>query len=186
MKPLYIVILLWAVLISLLADGIGGALEAIPVVGTVLGLVVALCVNVTMGAGFLFLLISNGMYHPKFGPFFIIGGFLPGIDFLPFWLGLGVVAILQDYEKEHPKAFGVAGAAIQTALNVESGNIAGAAKSAARGASALGQQSASQDTRPAAQTETRSPIALKSPNINHDIAPKRAANDNLPYVQKTA
>ena len=100
MKTIYIIALMYAVGITFLADGIGGSLEAIPAIGTVLGIVVAFCINATMGAGLLYLLWANDMYHPNYGSFLTVGGVIPGLDFLPFWLGLVVAGIVYDMTRE--------------------------------------------------------------------------------------
>ncbi len=74
--------------------------HAYPWIGIVLAFAITFCINVTMGAGLLFLLATQGMYHPKFGPFTLIGGLLPGLNFLPFWLGLVIAGIVHDKSKE--------------------------------------------------------------------------------------
>jgi len=72
----------------------------IPGVGIALALVFTCSINITMGSGLILLLVKNGMYHPTWGPAGTIAAFIPGLDFLPFWLGIVITGIVQDMKKE--------------------------------------------------------------------------------------
>jgi hypothetical protein len=145
MKPLHIFLLLFAVFIWGLADGLeagflglGLAPAAIPVAGVVvagiteplgvaLGITVGWCINVTMGCGLLLLLVMNGMYHPKFGQIAAIGAFIPGLDAFPFLIGLVITGIFYDLSKEK----GLLGAAARVAVAAQSPSLQNTASAAA-------------------------------------------------------
>jgi hypothetical protein len=118
MKPKYILLLLVAVFITLLADGLSAglvgistAVAAIPIVdvfvaaitapiGLGLALTVGWCINITMGAGLWLFLVLNGMYHPKWGPASFVGAAIPGLNALPFLVGMVVAGIMHDMAKQ--------------------------------------------------------------------------------------
>ncbi len=100
MKPLHVFLLLFAIFITALADGISFGLSILPGVGLIIGLALTFCINITMGSGLILLLVMNGMYHPKWGPAGFVGGSIPGLDFLPFWLGVVIAGIMHDMAKE--------------------------------------------------------------------------------------
>jgi len=100
MKPLYIFLLCYAIFITGLADGISAALLPLPGIGIVLGLAITFCINATMGIGLLLALSLNGMYHPRISPFGIIGGLIPGLNILPFWVGLVAAGIIYKMNAE--------------------------------------------------------------------------------------
>ncbi len=116
MNPLYVFLLLWAIFITGLSDGISMALVAIPGVGIVLAFTITFCINATMGAGLLLALASFGMYHPRFSPFGIVGGLIPGLNFLPFWVGLVVAGIVYKSNAEGKDLGGIS----KTALSLQS------------------------------------------------------------------
>jgi len=181
MKPLYIFLLLAAGFITALSDGISAALMAIPELGLVLSIAITFCINATMGVGLVFALVSNGMWHPKFGPVALIGGLLPGLNFLPFWIGLVGAGIVHDMSNEG----GVIGEAAKIADTVQSGANPLAATRTALSASknmerlTTGRPPAQEanDNEPQAEEKSRSPLNLKSPgtSMNSDIARPRAA-----------
>ncbi|MDO8518185.1 MAG: hypothetical protein Q7S26_02765 [bacterium] len=180
MKPLYVFLLLWAVFITGLADGISWALMAIPGIGFILALAITFCINATMGAGLLFLLISQGMYHPKFGPATVIGGLIPGINVLPFWIGLVVAGIVHDMGNEK----GMIGEVAKLADNLQSTknplsrarSVMSASKDMRRLTEGRPPQIAN-DNEPQNEREekARSPLNLKSPRMNDDIQYAKAA-----------
>ena len=118
MKPSHLIFLFIAIFITLLADGLEAGLVnialapgAIPVVGALLagvtapigiaiGLVVSWCINVTMGSMLLLFLVLNGMYHPKWGTAGFIGAFIPGLNALPFLVGMVIAGIMHDIAQE--------------------------------------------------------------------------------------
>jgi len=100
MKPLHIFLLMWAIFITGLADSISLALLPIPVIGFVLGLAITFSINATMGAGLLVVLMSQGMWHPKFGPVGMVLGLVPPFNFLPIWIGLVAAGIAHDMANE--------------------------------------------------------------------------------------
>ena len=191
MKPLYIFLLLYAAAVTFFADGIGGTLTLIPGFGLVLGPAIAFCINATMGAGLIVLLLINGLFHPRFGPFISVGGYIPYVDFLPFWLGLVIMGIIHDMQKNGEPVIGIGGLAKQLSLNYLSGKpplqqLRGARSIIKNERSATGRVPLNEQTPPQEEeASTRSPRTdLKSPtySINRDILP-RAANDNRPYAQ---
>jgi hypothetical protein len=176
MKPQYIFLLLAAVFITGLSDGISWALLAIPYIGFVLALTVTFCINATMGAGLLFSLIQQGMYHPKFGPVAIIGGLIPGLNVLPFWVGLVGAGIMQDKSKERGIVGEVAGvaSALQSGKNPlsKAGGAVSAFKNTERLAGRPPQAANDNEPKSEAAAESRRPINL-NPRVgmNSDIAP---------------
>lgn len=71
-----------------------------------------------MGSGLILLLVMNNMYHPTWGPAGFIGGLIPGLDFLPFWLGVVIAGIIQDIKKEKAAA-GAISATVSTTTNAK-------------------------------------------------------------------
>lgn len=179
MKPLYIFLLMWAVFITGLADGISWALLPIPGLGIVLALAITFCINATMGMGLLFLLVSQGMYHPKFGPVGTILGLVPPFNFLPVWVGLVGAGIVQDMSKEK----GTLGAVAGVATSLQSGknplttarNLAGTVMNERRRAGRPPQAANDNEPQTEQEEKSRSPLNLKSPSMsmNSDIAPAR-------------
>jgi hypothetical protein len=180
MKPLYVFLLLWAVFITGLADGISMALAPIPGLGIVLALAITFCINATMGAGLVFLLASNGMFHPKFGPASIILGITPPFNFLPFWVGLVIAGIAHDMSNEK----GALGEIAKLADNLQSTknplsrmkSIMSASKNMKRlVAGRPVAQAANDNEEQSLQEKSRSPLNLKSPRMNDDIQYAKAA-----------
>lgn len=188
MKPVYIFSILWAAFITLLAGGISMALVAIPGVGIILALVVSYCINITMGCGLLYFLISEGMYHPKVSPFVLIGGLIPGLDFLPFWIGLVIAGIVQKMSEEKGLLGNVARVAVAAqSMQNPSSALRGAqslVKNTERAITGRPPQAANDNQMPEGAQETpRSLGNLKSPNtalnMSSDITrPSAGANDN--------
>ena len=147
MKPLYFLLLFYALFITGLADSLEVALfniglvpNAIPVVGSILaaatapigigiGLTVSWCINITMGSGLMLLLLINRMYHPKWGPAGLIGAFIPGLDSLPFWVGIVIAGIVYDMSQEGGLV-GAAAGMVQAATTGTSGSVTGALQGA--------------------------------------------------------
>jgi hypothetical protein len=101
MKPLYIGLVMYALAITALADALEAAFGSIlPGVGLVIGIPLAVCINITMGAGLVLALWLNDMFHPTFGPFGVTAGAIPGIDSLPIWLGLVIAGIVYKMQIE--------------------------------------------------------------------------------------
>ncbi len=178
MKPLYLIMLMYASFITGLSDGLAWAFTAIPGIGIVLAIAVSTCINITMGSGLLILLISNKMLHPKFGRFGVVAGAIPPFNMLPIWIALVSAGIAQKMGEEKTALGAIA--RIATATNPTSlANPVGAVKSA--GAMVQAAQSAPQRSLPAndnqPQTEQRAPLGLKSPSMNRDVKP---------YVPKAA
>ncbi len=184
MKPLHVFLLLFAVFITALADGISFGLSILPGIGLIIGLALTFCINITMGSGLVLLLALNGMYHPKWGPAGLIGGLIPGLDFLPFWLGIVIAGIAQDMSKEKG-LIGAAAGMVVAGTSVASGNVTGAVKGVAKALPAVRQVTAAEA--PAdenrAEQQTRTPSTLQTKNFDGI----RAANDNTKlYVPKAA
>ena len=185
MKPLYIFLLLWAVFITGLADGLSWALIAIPGLGFILGLAITFCINATMGIGLLFLLAANNMYHPRLSPFAIIGGLIPGLNVLPFWVGLVIAGIVYKTNAEGENLGGVT----STALKLQStylsnknpfqkmGAATGIVMNSRRAEGRPPQAANDNEPENEPQEKSRSLPNLKSPSfaprMNSDIAPPR-------------
>jgi len=180
MKPLYIFLILYALFITGFGDAIELAFTAIiPGAGLIIGMPLDVVINITMGAGLVLLLALNGMFHPKFGPAGIIASAIPGIDSLPIWLGLVVMAILQKTAEEKTGVIGsVAKVAVAT-KNVSLSNPEAALKPVHTIQTTT--SSVASDIRPATnQPASSRPVRdLKSITL-------KAANDNRSYVQKAA
>ncbi len=177
MKPLYMIMLLYAVFITGLSDGLGWAFTAIPGIGIVLALAVSTCINITMGSGLLLLLISNKMFHPKFGRFGVVLSVMPPFNFLPIWIGLVGAGIAQKMGEEKT-ALGAIARLTTSANSVATGNPVSTVKNVGAAAQNLKTPQHSlpaNDNQP--QTQQRAPLGLKSPNINRDVKP---------YVPKAA
>lgn len=185
MKPLYIFLLLFAVLITGLADGLDVALSAIPGIGFILGLAISYCINITMGAGLLIALVSFDMYHPRISPFGIVAGLIPGLNVLPFWVGLVVAGIVYKMNAEGENLGGITSAALKLQSVYQSGGSPFQKMRQAGGVvmnerRATGRPPAAAGPEPQQETPERTPRTmtdLKSPrfapNINRDIAPQR-------------
>ena len=183
MKPLYVFLLLYAVFITGLSDGISFALLAIPVVGPVLAIIIAFCINATMGAGLLIALASFGMWHPRLSPFGIIGGLIPGLNVLPFWVGLVIAGIAYKMNADGESVGGITGAALSLQSVYQSGGsplqkMRGAAGIVMNERRATGRPpQATNESEPQSEGENKSRVLpnLKSPslapNMNSDIAP---------------
>jgi hypothetical protein len=170
MKPLYLLLIFYALFIT----GLGDALELafttiIPGVGIVIGMPLDVVINITMGSGLVLLLAQNGMFHPKFCPAGIVAGALPGIDSLPVWLALVIAGILQKMATEET---GTTGMLARVASSASSFSLS-SPLAVMRSAGAILQtikappQAATNDN-----TETkqpRVPLNLTSPRINADI-----------------
>jgi hypothetical protein len=121
MKPQYVFLILFALFITGLSDGLEAALAALGPIGIVLGITVSWCINVTMGAGLIFLLIYNGMFYPQYLYPGIAAGAVPGLDSLPFWVLVVVLCIIKKTGEEAPGVVGqvarVAGAAALVSSN---------------------------------------------------------------------
>ncbi|MGC9602427.1 MAG: hypothetical protein ABSE76_01650 [Minisyncoccia bacterium] len=184
MKPLYIFLLLYALFITGLTCGVSAGLVLIPGVGIALALVFSFCINVTMGSGLMLLLVTNGMYHPTWGPAGFIGSLIPGLDFLPFWLGIVIAGIVQDMSKEG----GLAGKAIglvQTATAAASGNVTGTVQGIKN--TTLSTKPVTIAQAPANDSETPQEHTRPTLQTKNFDGITRAANDNFkPYVQKAA
>jgi hypothetical protein len=118
----YIFFLMLAIFITGLADGITWALTPLGGIGFVLGVAIAFSINVTMGVGLLLpLLALNEMYHPRISPFGIVAGLIPGLNVLPFWVGLVIAGIIYKRNAEGKSLGGVAGAALKLQSVYQSG-----------------------------------------------------------------
>lgn len=177
MKPHHIFLLLWAVFITGLSDGLAAALMAIPGVGFVLGLAVSFSINATMGVGLILALSACDMYHPRISPFTIIGGLIPGLNLLPFWVALVIAGIVYKINAEKKSLMPVAGVALSLQENYASGT-----SPVQKMRQAFGMVSERRATgRPphiienaALQQEEAAPRSLpsfKSPAMNNDIEP---------------
>jgi hypothetical protein len=182
MKPLYIFLLLWAVFITGLADGISWALLPLPGLGFILALVITFCINATMGAGLIFLLISQSMWHPKFGPVATILGVLPPFNVLPLWLGLVIAGIVHDMGKEKGAVGEIAKLAdtLQSTKNpfTRAASVMSTSKNIERLTTGRPPQAANDNEPENVGKETsRTRTELRSPNLaphmNSDIAPAR-------------
>jgi len=189
MKPLYILLLLYAIFITGLADGLEVGFAILPGIGFFLGIIESFCINITMGAGLLLLLINNKMFHPKFGPFGVVLSLVPGLNALPVWIGLVTAGIIQKVGEEKGGILGAAAKITSSAKDISISNPGAALKTAAtvRHALQTPQRTTANDN--GTGSKQRVPLDLKSPGINADIASRKplfAANDNQPYVQKAA
>lgn len=167
--------------------GIGLIPGSIPVIGTAVaavtgplgiavGLGISWCINITMGAGLVLLLLYEGMFYPHYLFPGFIAEIIPGINDLPFWMLIVVLCIIKKTGEE---AEGVLGTAARVA--------AGAALIASNPASVRGTAATLQSVRRIRQPEssleeteepqqqTRVPLNLKSPTINSDILPHAQA-----------
>ncbi len=191
MKPLYLVLIFIALLITGLADALElGFATIIPGVGLMIGIPLAVCINITMGSGLVLLLVNNGMFHPRFGPMGIVAGAIPGLDSLPIWLALVIAGVIHKMAEEESGIMGSVAKIASSANKFSLANPSATLKSlntARQTAQGISSRSATSNlnTKPL----SRSPIGLKSPSLHGDIKPStqpRAANDNRPYVQKAA
>jgi hypothetical protein len=142
-----------------------------------------------MGAGLIFLLISDGMFHPKFGPAGVIASFIPGLNALPFWIAVVGAGILQKMGEEDAGALGMM-ARITSSLNpmslanpLAAGGVTGTVLKAAQSLPQRKDVSA-QPTAPGQELN-----GAKSPRIAlTDIkTSKPTGTSNTPaYVQKAA
>ena len=177
MKPLYLLSILYALFITGLSDGIAFALAPIPVLGIIFAFTITFCLNITMGAGLIALLASHGMFHSKWGPLAVVGGFIPGFNFLPFWLGLVAAGIAQDMSKQK----GLLGTLAKTATAAQpGGNIFVRASAVASAVQPNERRATGRPPAPAVAEENepqeeeapaRAPLNLKSPGMHSDIIP---------------
>ena len=182
MKPQYIILLLSAAFITLLADGISVALAPIPGVGIILALAITFCINATMGAGIIIALGFFDMYHPRFSPFGIIGGLIPGLNFLPFWVGLVAAGIIYKMNAEGEDLGGISKVALNLQSTYQGGGTPLSKFRAAKGIimserRATGRPPQAQDEEGQEEArEEKSRNKLKSPSLAsrmNDIAPVR-------------
>lgn len=191
MRFLDVFLLLYAVFITGLADGIAGGLSAIPGIGMLLGMAIAFCINVTLGAGLLALLALNDMYHPRLSPFGIVGGLLPGLDFLPFWVGLVAAGIIYRMNAEGKPLAQMAKTALSLQAHYKEGGSFAAMKDAARivrlsrTTGSATEEDEGQENPRLEEEEGRTPLDLKSPTMNGDIARRHAPERETPktYAQ---
>ncbi len=181
MKLHYIFFLLVAIFITGLADGITWALAPIPGIGFVLGIAIAFCINITMGVGFLMpLLALSDMYHPRISPFGIIAGLIPGVNVLPFWVGLVIAGIIYKTNAEGKSLGGVTGTAFKLQSIYQSGGNPISKMREAGSATRNSRRDLDRPEvpRPADAGEERQSIRtlqnLKSPRMNEDIRSPQA------------
>jgi hypothetical protein len=169
MKPLYLLLIFYALFITAFADALELAFTAvIPGFGIMIGMPLAICINITMGSGLVFLLAQNGMFHPKFGPAGIIASLMPGIGSLPIWIGLVIAGILQKTAEEKTGIMGTLAKAASSTSSFSASNPVSAVKSARTITQApQSQPHAANDN---SETKQRVPLNLKSPRMN-DIKP---------------
>lgn len=182
---------MWAVFITGLADLISLALLPIPGLGIILAFAITFCINATMGMGLLIALISNGMFHPKFGPAGLVLGMTPPFNVLPIWIGLVIAGIVHDMSNEKGALGEVAKLAdsLQSAKNPfsKAGAVLTASSNMRLSAGRPPVQPAN-DHAPQEEQENKSRALpnLKSPslatNINSDIAPARVGRTQ-PYAK---
>jgi hypothetical protein len=189
MKPLYIALMLYAVFITGLADGLELAFAAISGIGIVIGLAVSFCINITMGSGLVLLLANNKMFHPKYGPFGIVVSAIPGLNSLPVWIALVGAGIVQKMGEEETGLTGMLARIAGAASSLSASNPVAALQSANTIKQAV--QDTPQHSLPANNTaptaQQRTSLELKSPNINRDVTPRVTQDNHLPtYVQKAA
>jgi hypothetical protein len=119
MKPIYLFITFFSLFITFLADGIqmgiaglGATPGVVPVIGTFIagvtipvgilfGLAIGTCINITMGAGFIILLLWNGLAYPQYLLPGVVAEMIPGINDLPFWFGIALLCMLKQYSEEN-------------------------------------------------------------------------------------
>jgi len=173
MRPRYISLLLFAFLITGLADGVEAGFAGLgasplatlfgaPIVavteplGIALGLAISCCINITMGAGLLALLAHEGMWGPSYWKY-LFPGFvvetIPGLNSLPFWVAVVVLCIIEKTKEEPDTVLGqvarVASAA--AAVSTNPATVGGAVKT-------LEAIKQIRQPQPAAQTPAEAPV----------------------------
>lgn len=149
MKPQYIFLILFALFITGLADGIEaglvglGAAPAATIVGAVitpvtaplgiiLGLAVSWCINVTFGAGLLMLMAYYDMWGVSYWKYLFPGiglEIIPGFDALPFWVAMVILCIIQQSKEEPGTVLGQVARVASAAASLENpATAAGAVK----------------------------------------------------------
>lgn len=186
MKPLYIFLLMWAIGITGFADGITWAFAWLPGLGWLLSITIVFCINITFGSGLLFLLITNGMFHPRLGPVGVVFGVVPPFNFLPIWLGLVLAGIAHDMSKEKGALGEIAKLADTLQQTKNPLTRARAIMSASKDMSRLTQGRPPQpanDNEPQGNEEkekSRSPLDLKSPGMPSNVVARNMHNDIVP------
>lgn len=184
MKPLHIFLLTYALFITALADGLGAAFMAIPYIGFPLAIAISLSINITMGAGLLFALVANDMFHPKWGPAGVVASFIPGINVLPFWIGLVIAGILHQTEKGKGGAAGSVAKILSTVNPASLTNPINALKTARTIGNTISEARSEKTIE--GEAPQRRPVEVAPFRIKKDITPRtlpRVANDNQPYAQ---
>ncbi|HEV8666377.1 MAG TPA: hypothetical protein VN665_00830 [Candidatus Paceibacterota bacterium] len=83
----------------------GGALGALASTfgipfGSMLGLMLDICISLTLGSGLIFLLAISGMFYPKYVWTGGIFEMMPGFDILPGWTVMVILCLLQKKKEE--------------------------------------------------------------------------------------
>ena len=167
----------------------GAAISAFGMpIGVLLGFIFDICLSLTLGAGLIFLLALMGMFYPKYVWSAGIFEVMPGFDVLPGWTVMVVLCLIKKRGEEGKAGVTTTAAKIISAVGGASLTNPVSAMTSANTFRQTANQIQS-NTRPSNDNQKdRAPLNLKSPSMN-DITPTkvpRAANDNLPYVQKAA
>lgn len=69
-------------------------------IGVMIGFALSICVALTLGSGFITLLIFSGMFYPKYVLPGGIGELIPGVSLIPAWTAIAIFSAVQKNKDE--------------------------------------------------------------------------------------
>ena len=156
-------------------------------IGIALSIAISFCLSATLGIFLVSLLAFNDMLYPKY-LIFGGGGFIPGLNLLPFWTTLAILCVLKKKSEEEQGVLSTAAGIVTSAASPQGvasamlGTVAGG--TATLTANNQPRAASEPPERPgnnSAEQASRAPTLQLSRTMDSDIKPAQkptAANDN--------